>query len=181
MGEAKRREAGLREQLLKKVDQWVFPASQWEADTVAELKVLPVVTAQRASAQEIAYMRMPVSECHANCRWYEANDPTGTFKAVVGWLVDPDGNYVLHSVISDGQGGYGCITPATADNRPFFEFVPDPKISWQDGKDGYRRAIRGGQVIGAGVRSDPDKTIAEALEVKRKLLAGIHPMKAIER
>lgn len=180
MGEAKRREADLRQRLLRKVDQWTFPASQWETDTVAEISDLPVVVVQRMDPKAIAYMRMPASECHANCRWYEANDPTGTFKAVVGWLVDPDGNYVLHSVVSDGTG-YGCITPALADDRPYFEFIPDPKIDWKDGDDGYRHAMRGGRAIGPGVRVDPAKTMAEVAEVKRKLAAGVHPLKAIER
>ncbi|HEV7353717.1 MAG TPA: hypothetical protein VGN74_11380 [Brevundimonas sp.] len=179
MGEAKRRQAELRDQLLRKADQWAFPPSQWEADTVAELKTLPVVTVERMSAQDIAYMRMPASECHGNCRWYEANDPTGTFRAVVGWLVDPEGNYVLHSVVSDGAN-YGCITPTVSDRRPFFEFIPDSKIAWQDGDDGYRHAIRDGHAIGPGVRGDPEKTIADVAEIKRKLLAGVHPLKAIE-
>lgn len=180
MGEAKRREAALREQLLKTLDCWTFPASQWEADTIVEIKALPVVLVERMPPADIAYMRMPTSKCHANCQWYEANDPTKTFKAVVGWLVDPDGNYVLHSVVSNGVQ-YGCITPPLADKRTCFEFIPDPKVTWIETGDGRLRAIRGGQTIGPGVRCDPNKTIAEVEAVRQKLLAGDHPLKAMER
>lgn len=180
MGEAKRREAVLRQQLLDALDSWSFPATQWEADTVTALEGLPIVIVERVAPSDLAYMRMPKAKCHANCQWYEANDPSGNFKAVTGWLVDPDGNYVLHSVVSDGTQ-YSCITPPIADNRAYFDFIPDSNITWIENKNGMLRATIYGHMIGPGVRKNPAKTISEADIMNKKLLSGTHPMKVAQR
>jgi hypothetical protein len=180
MGEAKRREKELRDEFLKEADRWSFPPSEWEQKVVAELQAAEPIWVERMPREQVDWMRMPPGKCHANAQWYEDNDPSKTFKAVAGWLVDPEGNYVFHSVVSDGEN-YACITPSRADPRPMFEFIPDPKVTWyDDDATGYRRALRDGGDIGAGVRSDPEKTIADCERIRQKLLAGVHPMKAIE-
>ena len=174
MGDAKRKLENVRRALLREIESWAFPATEWEARTVAEVRALPVVTVQRYPDEALAQMRMPPRQCHPNARFMQENDPERRLKHIVGWWPQ-GGNYVLHSVV-DQYGKYICVTPA-----PFhpasFEFIPDPKIAWQD--EGDRRiAYRDCVPIGPGIRIDPARTVAEIQLIKAKLLSGMDPYEA---
>jgi len=104
------------------------------------------------------------------------NDPLKTARAVTGWWVQwPD--FVLHSVIEQ-SGRLICITPTQFDESDF-PFIPDPQISWLETGDVYS-AVRGGRVIGPGVRAFPKFTMARNAIVRERLVAGVDPFKAIE-
>jgi len=176
MGQAKARHEALRHKMLEEGRKWDFPPSAWEAAVCAELREDDVVVVRRAPVEQIAWMRMPASECHSNARWYAKHDPTGKARSVTGWWVQwPD--FVLHSVVEmDGQ--LICITPTPFDETEF-PFIPDPKISWIENGKVYS-AIRGGQIIGPGVRKFPAFTMARNAVVRERLLAGVNPFKACE-
>lgn len=176
MGEAKLRREQMRAIMLAQADNWSRPASAWEADLVAELLDMPVVHVPRLSAEDIAWMGMPPNECHANTRWYEANDPTGQAKAVSGWWVQGL-DFVLHSVLGN-KGQYRCITPSRGGETELF-FIPDPKIAWVE--RGERLApLRNGQEVGLGVRRFPAFTTALNDIVRQRLVSGINPYQAMQ-
>jgi hypothetical protein len=177
MGQAKVRREALRQQMLDEGRRWDFAPSSWEADICAQLKDDSlVVVVPRAAAEQIAWMKMPANKCHANERWFVQNDPSRRARAVTGWWVQwPD--FVLHSVIEqDGQ--LICITPVPFDESDF-PFIPDPQIDWIEDGDVYS-AVRGGRIIGPGVRAFPEFTMARNGIVRERLLAGDDPFKAIE-
>ncbi len=178
MGEAKRKAERLRAQFLADIEEWMFPASEWEARMVAEVRELPRVRAHRITPNQAADMGMPAKECHANCRWYQDNDPEGKARQITGWMHD-DGGFVLHSVI-ERDGVVFCITPTPVHQEPAFEFIPDPAIEWRDEGD-FRIPYRGGQKVGKGIREDPAAAMAQLEEIKRKLLSGMNPWEAIRR
>lgn len=176
MGQAKRRREELRLAMLEKGKDWDFPPSQWEADVCSELKEEDVIVVPRVPPDQIAWMRMPANQCHANVRWYVENDPQKSSRAVVGWWVQWP-NFVLHSVVAEA-GNFFCITPSS-----FYEteipFIPDPKISWiADG--GVFSAMRNGQKIGPGVRKFPAFAIAQNAIVRERLLRGGDPIRACD-
>lgn len=177
MGEAKRKREQLRQLMLRETDQWSFPPSPEEAALVAKLDVLPSVTARRVPEDQIAYMRMPGKECHANCAWYASNDPEGKARHVLGWWRQPEA-YVLHSVIErDGQ--HVCITPQLQGTPATFEFVPDAEIEVRDEGD-VRVFYRDGRRWHPGVRARPQEMIEHMEKVRRRLRAGGNPYKAWE-
>ena len=99
LGEAKRKKKSLSASLLKDLQSWAFPASEWEANAVEEVKSLPVVKAFRPSDKELTWMRMLPQKCHTNAKLMEDNDPESRSEWLTGWWVQ-DGNYVLHSIIN---------------------------------------------------------------------------------
>lgn len=134
MGEAKQKLERIRRSFLAEIESWTFPATEWEARTVAEIRTLPTVMVRRYPDEVLAQMKMPPRQCHPNARFMQDNDPERRLKHVVGWW-HQGGNYVLHSIV-DQYGKYVCVTPV-----PFhptsFGFIPFPKITWQD--EGNRR------------------------------------------
>lgn len=176
MGEAKQRRKKLRASMLAQADAWSRPASAWEAELVEELLDMPVVRVPRLPAEDIAWMRMPANECHANTRWYAANEPTGQVRSVSGWWLQGF-DFVLHSVIGN-QGEYRCITPS-ADGETEIFFIPDAKIEWVETGEVYS-ARRNGQFVDLGVRRFPAFTRAINEAVRTRLLAGVEPYRAME-
>ena len=176
MGQAKARREALRLKMLDEGGKWDFPLSAWETAVCADLSEDAVVVVRRAPPEQIAWMRMPANECHANARWYAKHHPSGRARAITGWWVQwPD--FVLHSVV-EADGLLFCITPVSFDETEF-PFIPDPKISWiEDGE--FRSAIRNDQIIGPGVRMFPAFTIARNAIVRERLLAGVDPFRACE-
>jgi hypothetical protein len=129
MGEDERNPEQLRKHLLAEIEQWMFPATEWEARAVDEVRRLPVHTVSRVTAAQAAAIGMPPEECHANCRRYEKNDPEGKSRQVTGWA-EEDGGYVLHSVV-ERDGVLFDITPSLMDPRPTIRFIRDAKIEWR--------------------------------------------------
>lgn len=168
----------LRQKLLARIEEWSFAPTPDEAAIVAAVDDLPVVIVKKVSAEQIAFMRMPDGQCHANADWYARNDPSGRWKMVSGWMHGGDA-YVLHSIISDGEN-YLCLTPFLTVDDEYFPFVPDTALCWQDGADGFRHCTRNGVEIGVGVRLHPKAMIAKLTSLKEKLVAGIDPMTAVE-
>lgn len=118
MGQARSRRENLRQLALRKSAEWDFPASQWEVRVCADLKEEDITVVPRASAEQLAEMRMSSHERHQNARWYAANDPTKKSRAVTGWWVQWP-NFVLHSVVeTDGQ--LICITPSVFGEKKIF-------------------------------------------------------------
>ncbi|KTE02517.1 hypothetical protein ATE68_06745 [Sphingopyxis sp. H038] len=176
MGEANRRKILLRERLLEQVDGWTFPPSPWERALVTEVAVLPAFRARRMPAKDLEWMRMPANHCHANTRWYEANDWTHRSKAVVGWWIQ-GADLILHSVLTNGHE-YMCITPSSPGETEII-FIPDPKIEWIE-SDGQLAAKRNGQIIGLGIRRYPELTIAMHETMRVRLEQGMDPDRASE-
>lgn len=175
MGEAKRKIERLRATFLADAEKWLFPPSEWEARTIEEVRQLPMHTVRRVVGAEAQVSGMPPRECHANCRWYEKNDPEGKSRQVTGWW-HQDGNYVLHSVVAR-DGGMIDITPSEV-HGPLVDFVPDPKIEWREQGDRlapYREGVR----VPVGIRSDPAAALEEVEQVKKRLLSGMNPLKAV--
>ena len=113
-----------------------------------------------------------------NSLFMERNDPEGRTKRIVGWWRQGD-KYVLHSVVNY-RGQYLCFTPVDESLLPdsHFEFLPDPKIEIREADD-QNAYYRDGVKIGAGVRVDPYRTIADAKVVRDRLLAGVEPYAAV--
>lgn len=176
MGEAKKRREELRALALRQGARWLFPEAPWEIGQVKEILELPVYQVRRFSPEEIRYMRMPGNECHANSRWYADNDPERLAEHVTGWWVQWP-NLVLHSVVRR-DGVMRCLTPSPL-AEDVFPFIPDPHIEWRDEKD-HRQAYRKGYAIDVGLRAFPKVTVAQTLEVQKRLLSGMNPYKATE-
>jgi hypothetical protein len=148
--------------------------TDWELATVKEIMGLPVITAQRAPADQLEYMRMEPRGCHANAHFMEKNDPQRRMKQIVGWWPQ-DMVFVLHSIVRTCDG-YMCVTPADFKMNPetHFKFIPDPKIKIRpDGK--IRSYYRDGVKIGPGVRHDPTQTVADTEIVRQRLYSGMDP------
>lgn len=177
MGEAKRNLERVRQSFLAEIDKWAFPATDWEARTVEELKSMPRTKVIRYPDDALEYMRMPPRECHVNARFMQDNDPEGRLRQVTGWWLQDD-NYVLHSVV-DQYGRLVCVTPAPLHPENSFDFIPDPKIEWRD-EDDYREAYREGVCIGPGLRSNPEKTLAQLAVIRTRLISGMNPYKAVQ-
>lgn len=177
MGEAKIKREALRRRFLEEMDKWDFPQSQWEADLCEELMWTPVYTVHRAPRKMLEWCRMPPSECHANARFYENNDPDHLTKAVTGWWVQYP-NFVLHSVIHTGRS-LVCVTPSVMDGiEDVFDFIPDPKVEWVCGSDNYFKPFRLGRQLPVGLRAEPAFTIAQHQVVRTRLLSGMNPADA---
>lgn len=177
MGEAKRNLERVRQSFLAEIDKWAFPATDWEAQTVEELKSMPIRKAIRYPSDALEYMRMMPRQCHVNARFMQDNDPEGRLRQVTGWWLQ-DANYVLHSVV-DQYGQLVCVTPAPPNPENSFDFIPDPKIEWRDEGD-HREAYREGSRIGPGLRSDPEKTLALLEVIRMRLLSGMNPYRALQ-
>ena len=102
MGEAKRKLEAMRASMLKDIERWSFPPSDWEESVVASISKLAVVMVERASDEQLAWARMKPQECHANARFMEKNDPDRRTRQILGWWFQ-QGQYVLHSVIQQGD------------------------------------------------------------------------------
>lgn len=174
MGEAKRRrahaESEARELLRLEVEKWDRPASQWEADLVADVEGLPRVTVHRATDAQIALMKMEPKECHVNVGSYVDMDPTGDTRMVTGWWKLGD-RYLHHSVVGRADGVFFCITPMMSDFRGDMEFIPDDKIEWREVGDA-RHGYRNGREIGPGLRADPERARRVNAVVREALAAG---------
>lgn len=178
MGEAKKREKGLRAEFTRVLDMWAFLPTEAEAQTVAEIEALPVVTAERESAERLEWARMKPRLCHDNCAWYARNDPTRKAKVVTGWMREPTGNYVLHAVVAIGNE-YRCITPIPGEPSRF-SFIPDPDIETIRQDDHTYRHTRKGFEIGAGIRPNPAKTLRHIEIIRERLASGMDPHKAMD-
>jgi hypothetical protein len=179
MGEAKKRQKQLREEFTRILDSWAFAPSDSEAQTVTEVQALPSITVEREPPERLEWARMKPRLCHDNCAWYQRNDPTREAKAVVGWLVEPTGNYVLHSVVSVGRE-YRCITPMPGEPSRF-QFIPDPDIVVERIEaDNRYRITRKGFEVGAGIRPDPQKTLRHIGIIQERLASGMDPIKAMD-
>jgi hypothetical protein len=175
MGQAKKRQSALAEQILVEGQKWMFPESDWERAVYADLMDKEVLRVQRASKQELHDSRMKPKECHTNVWWYVEHDPEKKSKAVVGWWVQwPD--FVLHSVVERDEELF-CITPSAFDEGSI-HFIPDKKIEWRKLDSGYA-AFRDGQEVGIGIRAFPEFTMARIVLVKERLLSGMKPMEAM--
>ncbi|WP_051678736.1 hypothetical protein [Xanthobacter sp. 91] len=178
MGDAKRKLERVRQTFLAGLGDWMFPPSDWETRTVAEIQALPVVIVTRRPIHELEYMRMPAKQCHANARFLQDHDPERIMRHVAGWWVQPP-NYVLHSVV-EKDGHFFCVTPAPDYLDGTFEFIPDDKIEWRvDGE--HMAPFREGVEIGRGVRSDAAATIAELEALRQRLLSGMNPYEAVRK
>jgi hypothetical protein len=175
MGEAKRNQEALRAKLIKNISEWSFPPSEWEAKMVSEISKLPVVMVARAPEEQLEWARMKAKECHANARFMAENDPAKQTRQVLGWWPQ-EGNFVLHSVIQQGDQMI-CVTPSPFNSENPFPFMPDPEIEAREEND-HLVYYRKGQKIGPGFRSDPHEAIRLGLETKKRLEAGGNPYDA---
>ena len=157
---------------LRELENWLFPITEWEVQTVAEISALPTVRVTRCPDDLLEHMQMTPRLCHANARFMQENDPDKRLKQVTGWWLQ-DGQYLLHSVV-DRYGTLVCVTPVPLHDERTFDFIPDAKIEWRD-EGNHRNAYRDGVEIGPGVRSNPEETIKELKGLKDRILAGENP------
>lgn len=176
MGEAKRKLEAMRASMLKDIDRWSFPPSDWEKAVVASISQLTIIMVERASDEQLAWARMKPQECHANARFMEANDPDGRTRQILGWWFQ-QGQYVLHSVIKQGDTLI-CVTPSPYNTENPFPFIPDDKIEVREEGDHYV-CYRKGQPIGPGVRGDPETALREGALLRKRLESGINPYEAM--
>ena len=176
MGEAKRKREALRATLIKNIEEWSFPATEWEAEMVSEISRLPVVMVMRAPDKQLEWGRMKERECHANARFMAENDPEKQTTQGLGWWPQ-EGNFVLHSVIQQGEHLI-CVTPSPFNPDNPFPFVPDAEIEARE-EDDHLVYYRKDQRIGPGLRSDPEKAIRLGLETRKRLEAGGNPYDAM--
>lgn len=169
----------MKARILAEIDDWMRPASPEEAHLAAEIARLPAVLARREPASQLRWARMKPGQCHTNCRWYEENDPKGTFKSVAGWWKQPHGTYTFHSVVTDGEH-YVCITPGPGPDELVFDFSPDPEIERVIKSDKHGTFQRRGLPVPRFVRSDPEKSAKAGRLVMDRLAAGMDPIKAGE-
>lgn len=177
MGEARRKKEKLVADTLAWLDRWDFAPTDDEARLAASISELELLHVRRYPAEVLAKMRMPPNQCHANARFMVENDPEGRCEQVTGWCPQM-GNYVLHSVVRR-DGEMFCVTPYPVYTSDTFEFIPDPDIEWVE-EDGVREAYRNGYRIEYGIRPDPSETMRINEVVRRRIKAGVHPMKAGE-
>ncbi len=157
----------LIDQILSDAWAWDFPATQWEADVVADLADNRVYTIKRFPKEELDRLGMRANACHANVRRIVENNAEA--EAAAGWLVEePD--LAVHSVIKIGEH-YICVTPSRSGDETC-EFMPDPKITWTP-YGSEMAPVRNGQIIkGPGIRQYPAFTIARFGITRRRLEAG---------
>lgn len=177
MGEARRRREETRAKFLKMIDRWDFEPTDWERETVAAIEGLPSVTVRRYPKEALIYMRMKPQECHVNCRFMQEEDKSGRIRQVTGWMLEHR-NYVLHSVIDQGDGFF-CVTPMLVEAPTTFNFRPDPAIEWRE-EGGFRVAYREGHPIEPGVRCDPEQSRKDIALVRQRLLSGMNPYEAMK-
>lgn len=176
MGEAKRKLEAMRASMLKDIERWSFPPSDWEAGLVAEIAQLDMILVERASDDQLAWARMKAQKCHANARFMEVSDPHGKTRQILGWWFQ-QGQYVLHSIIQQGDTMI-CVTPSPFNTENPFPFIPDDKIEVREEEDHYV-CYRNGQLIGPGVRSDPEGALREGEALRRRLESGVNPYEAM--
>jgi hypothetical protein len=175
MGEAKRNRERLVALVTEQIALWNNPPSEAEADAVAEVSRLPVRTVRRYPGRTLAQMNMLPNECHVNALFMERNDPDRECRRISGYWPQI-GNYVVHSVV-ERRGVLMCVTPTVIPLDDVFPFIPDPDIEWVEEGNGHC-AFRKGYRLGIGLRSDPERQIAENRVMLERIAAGMHPNEA---
>ncbi|MBA1157060.1 hypothetical protein [Microvirga mediterraneensis] len=143
----------LGELALRNAEQMAFPATEWEANTLAEVLALPRVTVTRPPEEQLLAAGMLPYDCHANCFAQAANDPDRVSRHVFGWLIYGS-DLILHSVV-ETRGHWLCLTPQSVQAPSQFQFIPDPFIEWLDTGDGGRHAFRCGVRLPKALRKYP--------------------------
>jgi hypothetical protein len=138
---------------LRNAEQMAFPATGWEANTLAEVLALPRVTVTRPPEEQLLAADMIPYDCHANCFAQAANDPDRVSRHVCGWLIYGS-DLILHSVV-ETRGHWYCLTPQLVQAPSQFHFIPDAFIDWLDTGDGGRHAFRGGVRLPKALRKYP--------------------------
>ena len=126
---------------------------------------------KRASDDELARTGMQPQECHANTQFMVNSCPVGRMNQVLGWWYKEDEDvYVLHSVV--GQDDIMCcVTPSPHVIENPFQFIPDEKIKMRMKGDEFI-FYRNGQIIGPGVRNNPEATLQEMASLRQELESG---------
>lgn len=178
MGEANRKKNRVRTEFLTRLEEWSFPITDWELQTVEELKELPVIKVPRVDSNQLAEMRMKPHQCHANVRFLAEHDPKCKTEMITGWWLQGE-NYVLHSIVNQ-WGDLACVTPVLINSESPFDFIPDSKIEWCEQGEKYT-AYRDGVRIGKGIRSSPTQALADLMVIKQRLLSGMNPYEAVRQ
>jgi hypothetical protein len=176
MGEAKRKSEALRQSMLKEMDLWTGPASDYERQLATEIDEMPAVTVLRPPRSEMIRHGMKPQECHQNCISYCQLDPEERSTVVTGWWIRGE-NYVSHTVVRR-EGHLFCVTPYIWEEREF-RFVPDAKIRWREGPNGTVVSERDGRPLELRIRTDPERTIQQCKDIRDLVVKG--PMRAWER
>lgn len=170
MSQAKLKKEHLRQVMLREVEDLSRPFADEEARLAEEIESLPAIVVERVSQQQLDRMRMRPNQCHANCLFYEQNDPEQKSRLRTGWL---DFQWVFdpHSVI-ERDGRLLCLTPMLIPGASVFKFRPDPAITL----DTHRfMVIRNGSALESKVRRNPDLIALYADFIRSRLLAGADP------
>lgn len=170
MGEAKRRqacyEAMRRRKFRQGLEYWIFEPSAAEKVNFDELNLIKPIEVGRMPAMNLEQGGFERGKCHDNAIRFERLTG-GEWKAVLGWCITiPSGDYLCHSVVTDGER-WLCVTPTEDGSVLFFDFVPDPHLEIGDNV-----MFRRGEVVGPGLRRDPETTMAYVRYYLDRLEAG---------
>lgn len=144
--------------ILWSAEEFAFPPTEWEAETLEKVLTLPRVVVTRPPDEDLLKIGMRRNDCHANCAAQVANDTEGRSRHVSGWYISGS-DLILHSIVEiDGQ--WVCLTPQIGKASSRFEFIPDTEIEWRVSSDGKARgAYRSGRELPQALRKYPERHI----------------------
>jgi len=167
----------VEELILRNVEAFAAPATEWEQQAYNEVIALPRVVVTRPPKDELLAADMVPYHCHSNCATQEANDPSGSSRHVFGWMVLGE-DLILHSVVKMGSQ-WLCLTPQTVELSSRFDFIPDPLIEWRDADDGVSLvAYRHGKELPETLRKDPEHHIRMHSELLKQIASGLSVVEA---
>lgn len=177
LSESEKRELG--ELARRNMESMAFPASDWEASTLAEVLTFPRVFVTRPPDHELITAEMVPYHCHSNCAAQQANDTEGRSRHVSGWIVYGV-DLVLHSVVRiDGE--WFCMTPQLVPTPSRFQFIPDPLIEWRLSSDGdFNVPYRRGVALPDALRKYPEEHIRAWNHFRQLLAKGVSAFDARE-
>ncbi|WP_162244788.1 hypothetical protein [Methylobacterium sp. Leaf469] len=176
MGQARQKERLLRQAAIEEMGKWMVPAQEGEAELSAYLQGRKPIRIQRASDEDIKYMRMLPQQCHQNCITYKRLDPEKKSEIVSGWWCRGIA-FVSHSVIRR-DGVMFCITPYPYEDN-WLDFIIDEDIKMIEGGE-VVEFIRNGVDLPRFARLNPAETAAESAWVRSRLMSGMRIEKAMD-
>lgn len=177
LSDARMRELG--ELAQRNIEGMAFPASEWEANTLAEVLVLARVVVTRPPADDLFAIGMVPYNCHVNCAAQQANDTSGETLHITGWIIHGS-DLILHSVVQMGRRWF-CMTPQIVPVSPQFEFIPDTFIEWREDDDGHGNTpYRVGVALPSVLRRYPEDHIRVLDRFRELVDGGLSPFEARE-
>ena len=182
MGQAKIKRKFAEKYLREIIARNTAPLSEFEQELaieVGELEFEPFYAPNSATLKADGLIE---KECHHNCQKYVTQ--FADCQIVIGWMWVSD-DYILHSVIRDGNTGRLIdITPRLS-NVGKVRFAPDPAIQMTVSPGTKAATTRisferdGAPFYIEIVRRNQEAIHKQAAEIERALANGVHPYAAL--